>query len=228
MALEPKTPLSAKSSIESKIEQIKEEVNSMASDEVVKEAKAPEVKEAKTEPKPKSEPKVDIKTVSKEQLEFEAGLTETSIFDEAVVARPLGFGDSLKIKVKRHEYAYRWFNRYGAEGTRYSFAKANGFVNATPDDVEVDNEDFVKDGYIIVGDLILMKMSKSKYLGAIKYNYERAYNLINPKKLSEKQKAKIIEDVAGNNEAKRQSVTKKVGIYVPPINELDSIPDTMK
>lgn len=163
---------------------------------------------------------IDIKTIDKDSLQLSKNIDVNDIFNEAVIARPLSFGNALDFKVKRHEYAYRWFNRYGQNGARYTWAKANGFVNADSNDVEVVNEDAIKDGHIMVGDLILMKMPKLEYMGKMRYNHERSEQLINAKKLAESERAKV----EALPEIRRSGTDKqgkpKVGIYIPPIGEI--------
>lgn len=166
-----------------------------------------------------SSPDIKVaKSATKEEIELISSLTEADIFSDAVVARPLGFGNSLQIKIKRAEYSYRWFNRYAANGSRYTFAKSSGFVNATAEDVEVDNEDFIKDGVIVVGDLILMKMPKLQYLGHIKANALKAEALINPKKLSESQKAEVAKSI-DSRVGQDKSGKPKVSVYIPSFAE---------
>ena len=102
------------------------------------------------------------------------------LFDKGVVARPLGVPSVCDIRVKDLNYRYRWVNRDGMAGQVYQQRKAQGFTNATSDDVEVlGGNAEMKDGEIRSGDLILMKMQAERYDAAIKSNMLQAMRLQN-------------------------------------------------
>lgn len=97
------------------------------------------------------------------------------LFNKSIVARPLAVPEVCSIRVKNTEYRYRWVNRVAMNGGVYTQRKAQGFTNATKDDVEVLGGDVVAgDGEITAGDLILMKIQADKYDAAIKWNMEKA------------------------------------------------------
>ncbi len=102
------------------------------------------------------------------------------LFNKAIVAKPLGIPQVCEVKVKNHEYRYRWVNRDGLGGRKYMERRAQGFVNATPDDVEILSADAAaKDGEIRAGDVILMKIRADLYDAAIKSNMVKANVLSN-------------------------------------------------
>ena len=97
------------------------------------------------------------------------------LFDKSVVARPLMVPEVCSIRVKNTEYRYRWVNRDGQGGRIYTQRRAQGFLNATKDDVEILGGDAEsKDGEIRAGDLVLMKIRADIYDAAMKYNMQRA------------------------------------------------------
>lgn len=98
------------------------------------------------------------------------------LFNRSIVARPLMVPEVCSVKVKNLEYRYRWVNRDGQNGRVYMQRKAQGFTNATLQDVELLGGDVIsKDGEIRAGDLILMKMQADVYDAAMKYNMQKAY-----------------------------------------------------
>lgn len=100
------------------------------------------------------------------------------LFDKSVVARPLMVPEVCSIRVKNNEYRYRWVNKVGRNGAMYTQRRAQGFINATSDDVEVLGGDAVaNEGEITAGDLILMKIRADLYDGAIKANMQKAQAL---------------------------------------------------
>lgn len=97
------------------------------------------------------------------------------LFNKSIVARPLMVPEVCSIHIKNQEYRYRWVNRDGQGGRIYMQRKAQGFTNATSNDVEILNGDAEsRDGEIRAGDLILMKIQADLYDAAIKYNIQKA------------------------------------------------------
>lgn len=108
------------------------------------------------------------------QISHEAAI----LFDKAIVARPLMVPQVCDIHVKNTEYAYRWVNRDGMGGRFYTQRRAQGFINATNDDVDVLSADVqTSDGEIKAGDLILMKIRADLYESALKWNMQKAETL---------------------------------------------------
>lgn len=97
------------------------------------------------------------------------------LFNKSIVARPLMVPEVCSIRVKNTEYAYRWVNRSASNGQFYMMRKAQGFANATVDDVELLGGDAIANkGEITAGDLILMKIRADLYDAALKFNLEKA------------------------------------------------------
>lgn len=97
------------------------------------------------------------------------------LFNKSIVARPLMVPEVCSIRVKNTEYQYRWVNKAGRNGAMYMQRRAQGFTNATTDDVDIMAGDSVAtNGEITAGDVILMKIRKDLYDSAMKWNMEKA------------------------------------------------------
>jgi len=108
-----------------------------------------------------------------------------------VTARPLQMPDFGNIRAKNPQVAVRWVNR--AVGVAQSTQRLDemifaGFIPARPDECEIVSEhgakpvpaSLIKDGKIIRGDLILLKIDRASYDGALKYNWDRAISRLHP------------------------------------------------
>lgn len=114
---------------------------------------------------------VTLPSAPPRKISHEAAL----LFDKSIVARPLMVPEVCSIRVKNTEYRYRWVNRDGQSGRVYMQRKAQGFINATPQDVDILGGDAEsKDGEIRAGDLVLMKIRVDLYDAAIKHNMVKA------------------------------------------------------
>jgi hypothetical protein len=97
------------------------------------------------------------------------------LLDKSIVAKPLSHPEVAEIRIKNTDYYYRWVNKDSGGGLMYSRWKAMGFVNATPDDVELKSGNAAQDGAELrAGDLVLMKLPYHKWAQHMKYNHERA------------------------------------------------------
>ena len=102
------------------------------------------------------------------------------LFDKSIVARPLMVPEVCSLRVKNTEYRYRWVNRDGQGGRMYTQRRAQGFINATLEDVEILGGDAqAKDGEIRAGDLVLMKIRADIYDAAMKWNMQKAVTQAN-------------------------------------------------
>jgi len=100
------------------------------------------------------------------------------LFDKSIVARPLSAPEVCSVHVKNLEYQYRWVNRSAKGGLMYQMRRAQGFTNATTDDVDLLGGDVsAGNGEITAFDLILMKIPKARYEEAMKFNMEKAFAL---------------------------------------------------
>lgn len=100
------------------------------------------------------------------------------LFNKSIVARPLMVPEVCSVHIKNTEYMYRWVNNGSMKGQMYMKRRFQGFVDATPEDVDVIGGDVQTDGgKITAGDLVLMKIRGDLYDGAIKSNMEQALRL---------------------------------------------------
>lgn len=98
------------------------------------------------------------------------------IHDDDIVAKALGTGFK-DIRPANPAISFRWINRVAGSGARYDQAKSLGFVNALVADVSKETPcpvHWQKDGALLDGDLILMKMARVDYVGQLKLNEQNA------------------------------------------------------
>jgi hypothetical protein len=157
---------------------------------------------------------------------------EFAIPYEQIEARPLRSPNFINLKAKNPNLSLYWGNRAVGEkesGLRYDQLIAMGFIPAKPDEV-VSMEghpcppSICRDGRIMYGDLILLKMSREAYVGALKWNDQNAR--LRVKKLGVALSGDSRERQATDT---RQQPTQalnipssKVSIYVPAIAETDA------
>ena len=132
--------------------------------------------------------------------------------DEPIVAKPLIDPDFTNLKKKNTMISLRWVNRVAGDGMRYEHMKAIGFANATANDVEVP-PNMLRDGAIIIGDLILMKIARRDYEGALLHNVEKAVARTRPRaylSTGKQEMTNALNEVRGTAENKR-----KIQPFVP-------------
>jgi hypothetical protein len=99
------------------------------------------------------------------------------LHDASIVARPLMVPEVCSVHVKNLEYQYRWVFK-DSRGLVYMQRRAQGFTNATTDDVDVLGGDITaNNSEIMAGDVILMKIRKDLYEAAMKWNMQKALSL---------------------------------------------------
>ena len=98
-----------------------------------------------------------------------------------IVARPLNQPDFLNVRPKNPLIAFRWVNRSAGGGQRLDQMTYSGFILALPVDCISVLPSQVKNGRIEDGDLVLMKIDRKIYEGALKHNWRRAVNRLHPK-----------------------------------------------
>ncbi len=162
---------------------------------------------------------------------------------EQIIAKPLRAPNFINLKPKNPNLCLYWGNRSVGEkesGMRYDQLIAMGFQPARPDEVlglSVKSEpiplpaSLVRDGRIMYGDLILLKIPRSDYIGALKWNEQSARARVRKPGTtlegsgSERQQADgreqpvdAFRSVVGNPE-----LAKKIRPYVPPLAEVDAL-----
>lgn len=169
-------------------------------------------------------PKITSTVPSKDQEQF--------VPDDQIVAKPLRSPNFINLLPKNKSLALYWGNRSVGEkesSLRYNQLLAMGFEPATPDDVtdQFGNpcpSALAHDNRVIYGDLILLKIPRVDYVGALKFKDQTAAlrtrhfgHVMNGGK--EAHQAAEARELPGN--ALSGINTKKVGMYVPPIAGLE-------
>lgn len=121
-----------------------------------------------------------------------------------IEARPLQLPDFVNIKSKNPAVSFRWVNRaVGVQGStqRLDEMVFAGFVPVKPEDACMPNgqpimPNLIKDGKIVRGDLILMKIDRKAYEGALKYNWERSIARMHPDRQLNTGKKQLAEAVS--------------------------------
>lgn len=140
------------------------------------------------------------------------------VVDDEIIAKPLVDPDFTNVKPKNPNIRFRWVNRiHGNEGRggRFEQAKASGFERAIPADCATAvSGHMIKDGCIIYGDLILMKIDAKAYDGALKFNEQSARARIASATLGtgRKELSNALNEVPGSREDKS-----KVKLYTPNV-----------
>jgi hypothetical protein len=162
---------------------------------------------------------------------------EVAIPYEQIEAKPLRAPNFISLKPKNPNLSLFWGNRAVGEkesGLRYDQLIAMGFVPAKPEDVLTLEgltcpPSICRDGRIMYGDLILLKIPRTDYVGALKWNEQNA-------RLRVKKPGVYLEgvgaskDIGGREVLKedgRASMTsaafpRKVTPYIPPLSEVDA------
>lgn len=146
--------------------------------------------------------------------------------DEAIIARPLVLPDFANVKAISPEVSLRWIEFKAQDGMRFSQAQAQGWQVATATDiVDGAKSPYKQDGgsKLINGDLILMKMSRPKYLGALKYKHQIAAALNDPSILKTVSAQKATQALA-NAGAARKDVQGKITVFTPGAADLTNTP----
>lgn len=104
--------------------------------------------------------------------------------DAEIVARPLVGTDFLNPIPKNPNICFRWIEHKARDGFRYHQCLAQGYAVAVAADIQNVNDFqlFNREAgtKFINGDLILMKIDKKRYLGAIKYRVQQALYCSDP------------------------------------------------
>jgi hypothetical protein len=154
-----------------------------------------------------------------------------------IQARPLSLPDFINVKAKNPQISLRWVNRaVGLSGStqRLDEMVYAGFEPATPADVcMMDGRpimgNLIKDGKIIRGDLMLMKISRAAYEGALKYNWERSVQRLHPGKQLATGKSQLAKAVAERGVPRNvlPSIQSKLQAFRPGTEEKTADPHFM-
>ncbi len=166
---------------------------------------------------------------------------EVEVPYEQIEAKPLRAPNFINLYPNNPNLSLFWGNRAVGEkesGLRYDQLTAMGFVPAQPTDVFSKNPEtgqrlpcppsICRDGRIMYGDLILLKIPRKDYVGALKWNEQNAR--LRVKKPGVYLETGASKDIGGREvlrEDGRAPMTaaafpRKVTTYVPPIAEVDA------
>jgi len=145
----------------------------------------------------------------------------------SVTARPLQMPDFVDIKPKNPQLALRWCNRVAGEGQRLDQVTYAGFVPAKPEEVSYPNgkpipSSLIKNGQILLGDLILMKIDRSAYDGALKHNWERAVQRLHPKAAQQQGRADLNNSLKEAGVRQTPDLLKKLSTFQPTDAEIEA------
>ena len=141
-------------------------------------------------------------------------------------AAPMIMPDFIKIRKRNPNVEFRWINFKAGEGLRFAQAQAMGFVVATQQDVAVGElSPYVREGgtKYVNGDLILMKIDRKRYLGALRHKHEVAAALADDgiqRTLSARGAARELANAGAN----RQSLQGKISVFTPDAADLAGTP----
>lgn len=130
-----------------------------------------------------------------------------------IVAKPLSSPDFLDLKPKNPAISIRWVNRGHENGHRVDVHSAQGFEIAKPEDIEKLPPSLVKDGQIIYGDLILMKLPKADYYGALLNNHNKAVRRLQRGGIQQRGEAMMEEEL--NLVPGKRTDKRKIVVYSP-------------
>lgn len=145
-----------------------------------------------------------VQSVPKSQVEgsFYQLNDDEILLDESIIAKPIFTNEAYKIKPKDGHYAFRWVEYQAKGGLRYQQMKAMGFQNACEEDLlpaeQGGHQAQVDGGKLMLGDVILMKIPKNKYLAHLKYNMQKSSDMLVPQKIHEIAKARMGSIITGN------------------------------
>lgn len=154
-----------------------------------------------------------------------------------IEARPLQLPDFVNVKPKNPGVSFRWVNRsVGVQGStqRLDEMVYAGFVPVSPTEAIMPNgqpllANLIKNGQIIRGDLILMKIDRKQYEGALKYNWERSVARLHPDRqlqTGRKQLATAVSQAGVPRELGR-SLASKLQAFRPGTSDKTADPNFM-
>jgi len=147
-----------------------------------------------------------------------------------IVAKPLREPNFMNLVSKNKNVSIRWVNRSVGEKEsqlRFNQCQSMGFECVKPEEVTDARggpcpSALIRDGRVIYGDLILMKMSRADYIGALKYNEQRALDRVRKPgvAMSGGREAHQDKNSEGRDIPAPVGFPKKVQPYVPPLAEV--------
>jgi hypothetical protein len=124
-------------------------------------------------------------------------------------AKPLFGSDPTTVVSLNPSLSFRWVNRLAKDGLSATQWEARGMRYAAATDAKCPHALF-RDGRFIYGDLILMCMPRTDYLGALKHNDETARRRVAHANQLRAGKAMLQEEV---NAGKGSAIHKRPGLF---------------
>ncbi len=150
--------------------------------------------------------------------------------DETIEARPLVLPDYTDLRPRNPLLQFRWVNRVAGEGQRMYQMEAMGFIKVTSKDVVGPDgkpvpDYLIKNGQIVYGDLVLMKISRKAYLGALKYNEQRAVARISEAAFLKRARKIVSEELkkGGAGAGAQAEIAQKITTFVPGQAETEAL-----
>lgn len=145
---------------------------------------------------------------------------ELEIFDSSITAAPMSDPASNQVTSKNPNIELRWVNHLAGDGLRLRQMQAEGWVVATPTDVECPRIVF-HDGAFKSGDRILMKNDRNRVLGAYKHNALRAMQLASKMSVKEAGQQALHSQTAGIGLPAQ--IKAKMSVFVPLDAEVEGM-----
>ena len=147
--------------------------------------------------------------------------------NEPIVARPLVDADFTKLRPKNPLHRLYFGNRIANNGLRLEDLLARGFEIAHPDDVltpdgkplRTDSK-MIKDGKIIRGDLICLKISRADYDGALLDNARKAAARVSRAGVAATGREKLNEALKEEGVGVKPQHRGKISFYNPSDSEI--------
>lgn len=143
--------------------------------------------------------------------------------DEPLIAKPLtppDFTEIIRKGQKNHGVTLRLVEKNANGGQRYHQMVSLGFVNATLSDCVVPPF-MVKDGAIQYGDLILMKIDRREYEGALLYNQQRAVARMRAPQVAKQANDLVQQELSGSGAP--PSMLSKIQVFTPGEKETEAL-----
>lgn len=154
-----------------------------------------------------------------------------------IEARPLQLPDFVNIKSKNPNVSFRWVNRaVGVQGStqRLDEMVYAGFIPVKPEEALMPNgqpvlANLIKNGQIIRGDLILMKIDRRQYEGALKYNWERSIARMHPDRQLQTGRKQLASEIskAGVPRELGRTLASKLSAFRPGTSDKPADPNFM-
>lgn len=139
----------------------------------------------------------------------------------AIVARPLVSPDFIGLKPKNPQHQFYWGNRLAGGGLRLEELMSKGFALAKPEDVQNMKGVLEKEGRVCYGDLVLLKIDKNTYLGALLHNHNKATGRVSREQSAERGSKMIREEVGKVGGS--TNIGTKISSFVPSQADVDAL-----